>query len=100
MCVTYLLYLLYIDIQLTCYIHKYVYVRCSYVLCYVLVSITYIVIALLNFRQSILPLFGQHIDGAEVVTVFFLFWLFVIHFLNEFPDTDSIHVCQVRKKNW
>ena len=38
----------------------------------------------------------QDDDGAEVVPVVILFWLFVIiHVLREFPDTDSVNVTKM-----
>jgi hypothetical protein len=39
---------------------------------------------------------GKHVDGAEVVSVLILLWLFVIHVLSKFPDTGSVNVNKIR----
>jgi hypothetical protein len=59
-------------------------------------SITRLDIALLNFSQALLVLLGKHVDGAEVVSVLILLWLFVIHVLSKFPDADSVNVSKIR----
>ena len=59
-------------------------------------SITRPGISLFNFNQTLLTLLGKHVDGAEVVSVLILFWLFVIHFLSKFPDADSVNVSKIR----
>ena len=53
-------------------------------------SITRLDIALLNFSQALLAVIGNHVDGAQVVSVPILFWLFVIHVLSKFPDAGSV----------
>ena len=53
-------------------------------------SITRLGIALLNFSQALLAVIGNHVDGAQVVSVLILFWLFVIHVLSKFPDAGSV----------
>ena len=57
-------------------------------------SITRLGIALLNFSQALLALPGKHVDGADVVSVLILFWLFVIHVLSKFPDVGRLYVIQ------
>ena len=55
-------------------------------------SITRLGIALLNFSQALLALLGNHVDGAQLLSVLILFWLFVIHVLSKFPDAVSVNV--------
>jgi hypothetical protein len=55
-------------------------------------SITRLGIALLNFSQALLALLGNHVDGAQLLSVLILFWLFVIHVLRKFPDAVSVNV--------
>ena len=38
----------------------------------------------------------QDVDGASVVPVVIMLCLFVIHVLNEFQDTDSVNVTNLR----
>ncbi len=68
-----MVFLIYIPIYSVrcCYI--YLYLRAAPIICFVLGSIEHRVITPLNFCKTLLVLWRQHVDGAEVVVVLIFF---------------------------